>query len=117
MPKKKLTPSQIAADRAVVKAIAELPGYQPTNTAYSLEAMLQLDATLEVAQQASKRSRQIHEQDQIVEQDTAMMLHEFLSRAKVQVLAQYGPDAYAIKAIGWTRKSDRKQPTRKASAE
>jgi hypothetical protein len=117
VPKKKLTLSEIAADRAVVKAIAELPGYQSVNPAYGLEAILQMDATLEVAQQASARSRKANEQDRIVEQDTAQMLHEIVTVAKAQVFAQYGPDAYAVKAIGWTRKSDRKRPVRKAAAD
>jgi hypothetical protein len=39
-----------------------------------------------------------------------------LRAAKTQVLAQYGEDSYAVQAIGWVRKSDRRRPGRRAAA-
>jgi hypothetical protein len=36
--------------------------------------------------------------------------------AKTYVLAHYGEDSYAVQAIGWKRKSDRRRPGRRPTA-
>jgi uncharacterized membrane protein YccC len=120
----KITPAQIAADRATVRAIESLVEYQSINPAYSTEALLQLDATLRAAEEATEQARQVfergrqaYEQALDVEQGTARMLHESTRMAKSQVLVQFGADSYAVKAVGWTRTSDRKRPARKVIAE
>jgi hypothetical protein len=41
---------------------------------------------------------------------------EIMRGAKTQVVAQYGADSYAVRAIGWTRTSDRKRPGRRRKA-
>jgi hypothetical protein len=119
----RLSASEIATDRTVLKAIENLVDYQSVNPACSLQALQQLDATLRAAEDASEQARQAYEraalvyaQAREVELTTAQMLHDSLGTAKSQVRAQYGADSYAVKAIGWTRRSDRKRPARKASA-
>ncbi|MBX0330202.1 hypothetical protein K2Z83_21260 [Oscillochloris sp. ZM17-4] len=119
----RLTPSEIAADRATLQAIESLGTYQSVNPAYSIEALRQIDAALRAAQDATEQARRIYEQGrQAYEQArdteyaTAKMLHDLILMAKAQVKVQYGADSYAVKAIGWTRRSDRKRPARKASA-
>ncbi len=119
----RLSPSEIAADRNLLKAIENLVDYQSVNPAYSLPALQQLDATLRAAQDASAQALQAYERAGMayaeareVELNTAQMLHDSLGAAKAQVRAQYGADSYALKAIGLTRKSDRKRPIRKTNA-
>jgi ABC-type transporter lipoprotein component MlaA len=120
----KISKSEIAADRAALRAIEGLTDYQAVNSLCSVEALQELDATLRAAEEASEQARQVYErarqayeQTRDVEENTARTAHERMRTAKAQVMAQYGPDSYAVKAIGWTRTSDRKRPTRKASAE
>jgi hypothetical protein len=119
---KKVSKTQIAEDRAVIKAISELPDYRPANPACSIEALLQLDATLQAAESSTQQVR--NERARIdralgqmvdVESGTGAMLHDLVMTAKLQVAAQYGQDSYAVTTIGWTRKSDRKRPARKAA--
>lgn len=114
--KRKLTPKQIAADREALRALVQLGTYQSLNPAYSLEALLQVEATLQAAEEATGRERLVFAQGRQsfgqalqIERDTAWMLHEMMHVAKTQVVAQYGDDSYAVKAIGWVRKSERKR--------
>jgi uncharacterized membrane protein YccC len=119
----KFTASEIAADRNTLRAIEGLADYQSVNPAYSIPALQQLDAALRAAEEASEqarqafeRARQAYEQARAAEDASAQTLHDSMRMAKSQVFAQYGADSYAVKAFGWTRKSDRKRPVRKASA-
>jgi hypothetical protein len=115
--------SDIAADRAALRAIEELPDYQPSNQAHSTPMLRQMEATLTAAEEAVEQARLAYERAQrayaqarLVERETARGFRDLMRAAKTQVLAQYGEDSYAVQAIGWTRKSDRKRPVRRVSA-
>lgn len=117
---KKISKAQIAKDREVIKVVARLPDYQPVNPACSVEALLQLDATLQAAE--SHTQQLIDKRDQVdqeiaqgrdVQDGTAALLHDTVTSTKTQLAAQYGPDSYIIEQIGWVRKSERKHPVRK----
>jgi hypothetical protein len=117
---KKLSPEIIAADRETLRAIQQMVDYRPSNPACSVEAMLQLDATLRAAEQSTsfaradnKRTQEVLERAEDVEMNTGHMLHEVVCTARVLVVGQYGRNAYEVKAIGLTRTSDRKRPARK----
>ncbi|MEI6778985.1 MAG: hypothetical protein WCK70_18955 [Chloroflexales bacterium] len=113
----RLDPTKIAADRNALKAIGELVDYQPVNTAYSTSALQQIEATLTQAEAAEERARRVYEQARIVRDETAQAFHENMRAAKNHVLAQYGDDSYAVQAIGWTRRSARRRPMRRVSAQ
>jgi hypothetical protein len=115
--------SDIAADRAALRAIEELPDYQPSNQAHSTPMLRQMETTLTAAEEAVEQARLAYERAQrayaqarLVERETARGFRDLMRAAKTQVLAQYGEDSYAVQAIGWTRKSDRKRPVRRVSA-
>ncbi len=117
---RKLSPTEIAEDRAALKGILGLPDYQSVNQACTVEALLQLDETLKAAEHETARLRDVREQAnkallaaEDIETETGLALHGALRIAKAQVFAQYGPDSRAIESIGWKRASDRKRPTRK----
>lgn len=120
---KKVSRAQIVKDREVIKAITKLADYQPINSAYSLEALLQIDATMRAAEQAAAQVREDQkaldmrrQQVGIVENDTGLMLHEVVARAKAQLVAQYGADSYVMTAIGLKRTSEYKRPSPRAEA-
>ncbi|NNJ09023.1 hypothetical protein EKD04_001635 [Chloroflexales bacterium ZM16-3] len=115
--------STIAADRAALRAIEELIDYQPVNQAYSTPMLQQMEATLNAAEEATEQARIAYERAQrayaqarLVENETGKGFHGLILSAKTHVLAQYGDDSYAVQAIGWTRRSDRKRPVRKVAA-
>jgi len=117
---RKLSPTEIAEDRAALKGILGLPDYQSVNPACTVEALLQLDETLKAAETETARLRDLREQAnkallaaEDIETEKGLELHGALRIAKAQVFAQYGPDSRAIESIGWKRSSNRKRPTRK----
>ncbi|NTU63806.1 MAG: hypothetical protein HGB05_10500 [Chloroflexi bacterium] len=112
----KLSTAEIDADRAILKAIEELHDYQSVNPTYSTAGLQQLNQTLIAAQEAKTRMRLAYQQACAIESDTARMFHDAVRLAKTQVVAQYGDDSYAMQAIGLTRRSARKRPTRKVSS-
>jgi hypothetical protein len=82
------------------------------NPAYSVESMLQLEATLIKAQQSEDAI--LREAAAIRQQTTAAAwaFHEMINGLKVQVEAQYGNDSPALYAVGRKRRSEHKRPTR-----
>lgn len=121
---KTVAPSIIATDRATLRAIEGLADYQSVNPACSITALQESDAALQAAQDAAEqarltfeRARQAYMHARIVEAEKAQHLHNIVRVAKSQVLAQYGADSYAVKAIGWVRSSERKRPVRRPSAD
>jgi hypothetical protein len=117
---KRPTPSEIAADRAALRAIEELPDYAPSNQAHSLAMLQQMEATLvaageskEQARLAFERARRAYVLACSVEGETGQGFRDLMRAAKTEVRVQFGDDSHAIDAIGWTRKSDRKRPGRK----
>ncbi len=122
MPQRPST-SERAADHTALRAIEELIDYQPSNQAHSLPMLQQMEVTLIAAEQATAQARLAYERAQraytqarLVENETAKGFHNLMFGAKNHVRAQYGDDSYAVQAIGWTRRSDRKRPARKTSA-
>lgn len=120
---KKVSKARIEQDREVIRAIAKLPDYQPTNSAYSLEALLQIDATMRAAEDAVGQVRDDQQsldirrkQTMAVEDSTGVMMHEMVAAAKAQLVAQYGADSYVMSVIGLKRSSDYRRPARKADA-
>ncbi|MBX0329493.1 hypothetical protein K2Z83_17625 [Oscillochloris sp. ZM17-4] len=109
-------PHTLAADRATLKALQGLSDYQPTNSAYSVEAALLLEQALTQAELADYRAEEARLQTRSVRNETGDAFHSVILGIKAQVIAQYGDDSYAVKAIGLTRRSERKRPTRRKVA-
>ncbi len=112
---RRLSPDEIKADRAALLALKNLANYQPANPSYSAAALAALGDALDQAEQAKLHAQNVLDaaRDQAVA--SALALHDALLSAKVQVLAQYGPDSYEIQALGLKRKSDRKRPARRTA--
>jgi hypothetical protein len=115
-----LSQSTIDADLKVLEALALLPDYQPTNPAYSREALLLLQQTLIQANISAKQLDDAFEQARFaraqghdVRDNTAHQVHEATLGFKDQVIAQYGHDSRAVELIGYIRKSERKKPSKR----
>ena len=107
----------IAADRAVVHAVADLNDYTTLNAAYSPEALRQLETTLAEALQAEER----HQREAEVIRERVIMaawaLHEAVRGVKAQVVAGFGPESLALHAVGLKKQSERKRPVRRPRPE
>ncbi|NNJ11757.1 hypothetical protein EKD04_015585 [Chloroflexales bacterium ZM16-3] len=118
MPTSNKRPSQAAldADREIVVALQDIPGYVPTNPAYSVEALRERVSFLNLSEEAEIRAKRAYEvaREQAIE--AAKGVHEMVKETKLQVLAQYGSDSPVVHAVGLKQRSERKRPTRRTSS-
>lgn len=113
----RISPEQIAADRAILSAALNLTDYSPMNGAYSLATLQELEATMVAAQQAEERIRL----DADAARDRVIAAcHAFdrgIKGLRVQIRAQYGDESVALHAVGLKKRSERKRPTRRQQVE
>ncbi|HMQ33095.1 MAG TPA: hypothetical protein PKD53_20355 [Chloroflexaceae bacterium] len=107
-----LPASTIFHDRAVLDAIRAMPDYAPTNPAYSLERMNDLEAALRLAELE-------HERNQLSTDSSRRRLifahwafHDCMLGGKRTVVSQYGPNSDNVRAVGLKRRSEHKRPSR-----
>jgi hypothetical protein len=105
----------VASDRQTVKALKNIADYNPHSTDHSLAALQNLDQALEQAEEELSRARLLFDTARSKVAELSWALHNSVLGAKSEVLAQFGPDSQAVYAIGLTRKSDRKRPTRRSA--
>jgi hypothetical protein len=122
MPRRRET-AALAADRAALRAIEELYDYEPSNQAYSTPMLQRMEAAMLEAEEEEERARLDYEralraytQTRSVRAEATSDFRRLMRGAKTHVLAHYGEDSYAVQAIGWTRKSDRRRPGRRPTA-
>lgn len=113
-PNQRLSSQALAADRAILAAVANLPDYAPNNPAYSIAALLELNAV--VLETLQNESRLLQEADLARDKSIAALqaLHKGVKGLRAQVIAQYGDDSAALHAIGLKKSSERKRPVRRA---
>lgn len=116
-PTYRLPPPAIDADRAALLALQDLTDYAPLNPEYSTAALQARAEKLTQTEQIESRARRALDaaRDQAIA--AAWELHNAMLGAKAQVIAQYGSDSLAIQSIGLKKKSERKRPSRRRSAE
>jgi hypothetical protein len=88
---RRLSPMEIEAAQATLVAVNALRDYTPTNRAYGTEAVAALAEAMDQA-------------------------HESILGVKRQVLAQYGPDADALHAVGLKKRAEKRRPARRKAA-
>lgn len=110
---RRLTPAQIAADRASAAALQAMEGYAPANADYSVKAIDKAQDDMLAAQatetQAVAAADAAH--DDAVAAEWA--LHNLVLGAKDQVVAQFGRNSNQVQAVGMTKKDERKAPARR----
>ncbi|MBX0330212.1 hypothetical protein K2Z83_21310 [Oscillochloris sp. ZM17-4] len=113
MSNKRPSAAQLDADRAIVVALQDLPGYVPTNPAYSVEALRERVSFLNLSEEAEIRAKRAYEVAREQSIDAAKGVHSLVQETKIQVLAQYGSDSPVVHAVGLKQRSERKRPTRR----
>jgi hypothetical protein len=102
----------IDADRQVLRAVAEVSGYAPTNPAYSVDTLRQLDATLAEAEATELRLLRELEATRERITEAAIALHQGIKGTRAQFVALFGPDSLALHAVGLKKQSEYKLPVR-----
>jgi hypothetical protein len=112
----RLRPAQIEADRNSLVALRAMAGYAPTNAAYSVAAMTELEAAATSAQDAETLAAAAlaTARDRAAEKEWE--LHNRTLGVKDQVTAQFGRDSNEVQALGLKKTSERKAPTRRKPA-
>lgn len=112
---RRLRPEDLEADRSAVIAVQSLGDYRPLNAAYSAEALVELGAARDQAQQAEIRAQQALAAARDAAAAAEWALHNAVLGARTQVLAQYGDDSDELQAMGRKKRSDRRRPTARAA--
>ena len=109
---------QLAANRAVLRALKLLTDYRPPNSAFSKEALLALDAELSDVEQREFELETSLAAVRAARNELSSKLHAGVLGAKAAVLSQYGPDSDALASLGLKKKSDYRRPgVRRAKAQ
>jgi len=109
---RRLRPEELEADRAAVVAVQSIPGYQPLNTAYSAQTLVDLNKARDAAQHAEILAQQALATARDIACASEWALHNSVIGARTQMRAQYGDDSNEVQAVGLKKRSDRKRPSR-----
>lgn len=111
---KPMNPSSIAADRDSLAALKNVKNYAPSNPAYSLENLTNLqsdmDAKLAASVQADAEAKA--KRDDAVASSWAF--HQGCIGMKDSIGVQYGKDSNEFQTVGRKKTTEYKKPTRKA---
>lgn len=111
---KPLAPAVLEADRTTLTALKLIPDYTPQNPAYSIDALIALEAALNEAELEVTRARRAYEVALFNRNKAGRAFHDGIVNARIAVKAQFGAEAPEIGMIGLKRPSDRKRPVRRA---
>jgi hypothetical protein len=109
----RISPQTLDADRAALRAIADMGDYAPSNTAISLPALLEMEAALAQAELQEERAVRAAADARDLAIEAGRRFHELMLIAKAQVIGQYGHNSRAVEAIGLKKKSERRRPSRR----
>jgi len=112
---RRLTLTEITADRMINVAVQELGDYTPSDKTYTSTLLVTLERAMQQSQQAEIRAQNTLAASRDAAFAAEWALHNAVLRTKAQVIAQYGPDSDAIQSLGLKKKSDRKRPVRRAT--
>lgn len=112
---RRLSPSELAADEAVINALKSVTTYKTVPGLLSLAELEALNARVAEKQGAE----QLAQIGAVTMRDAAIAAEwerrEAVMRTKALIVAQYGRDSSEVKAVGLKRQIDRKRPTRRTN--
>lgn len=110
---RKIKPTDLAADEAVIIAVKNLASYKPVAGMPTVEELLALNANVEAKEEAMMHAETVAMAARDATLGAQWQRREAVMRVKAQVIAQYGRDSDEVKAIGLKRQIDRKRATRR----
>lgn len=105
-----------AADRATLEAVQSLADYAPRNSAHSAAAALDLLQRLDAGREKAALLQQELEAVSSNNDELEWQAHTVAIGTRNEVTLQYGDDSPALRAVGRTRRSERKRPNRSQSS-
>ena len=111
----RIVPSNLQADRDVFAALKAIPGYNPLQPDFSVKSIAEAQTTMVDLRdvEAQKEVELKTARDNATAAEWAF--HNKVLGAKDQVKAQYGDNSNEYQAIGRTKSSERKSPTRQSA--
>lgn len=104
-------------DQLALQRVSELPDYAPAKDDLSVAALRAREADMIEARQAEDRVQRELKAARERSIAASKAFHEGMKGMAAQVLAQYGENSLALRAVGRKRRSDFRPPTRRSSAE
>jgi hypothetical protein len=113
---KRLPPVKLEADESGFAALQAISNYTPINPAYSIDAVRSVHVELENFRRAEAQAQaaMAAARDGAVAKEWEF--HNLMLGVKEQIIAQFGKDSTEVQAVGLKRKSEYKQPTRRAAS-
>jgi hypothetical protein len=116
VPNRRLRAEDVEAVRSALEALADMTDYHPLNAAYAADKVKALGVAMEQAQRAEARAQRALDAARDAAQAAEWAAHYAILGVRQQIVAQYGPDADQVRAIGLKKASDRKRPVRRLRA-
>ena len=113
---RRLRPLIVEEDCDAFTALKQLPGYTSTIADYSAEQIQNDYEAMEKARAAEIAAQNALDSARIDVIQAEWRFHNAMLGAKKQVVAHFGEDSKAVAALGLTRKSERRRPTRRAAS-
>lgn len=113
---RRLSNVELETDFDALLAIRELNDYKPLNPAFNKTRLDELDQEYTLADQEERRLQNLlaAARDRAVAASWAR--HNAILGAKQQIIAQYGDDSSEVQSLGLKKKSERKRPVRRGTA-
>lgn len=107
------TSATLSSDRAVLRALQDIPDYAPHNLEYSTAHLIQNEADLLQIQIEVDRARLAFDavRERLIV--AAWTFHNNVAGAKDAFVGQFGADSPIVHAIGLKKKSERKRAVRR----
>lgn len=112
--KRRVSADRLAADREALRNLKKLADYAPRNPAYSVEALLALEARLIQCEEAEAEGELALDRMRDETTGAGNDLREAMGGARQEMRAQYGENSVNLHAVGLKTRDEYKRPTRKA---
>lgn len=113
---RRLKPSTLVEDLELYAALKAIPGYAPSNPAYTQAAIDAIKARLTEKAEIEAQAAAAYESARDDHVAVQWEIHNAMLGAKDQVVAQFGPNSNEVQAMKLKKKTEYKNPTRKAPA-
>jgi hypothetical protein len=113
---KQLSPKVLQEDLDAYAGMLSLTGFAPANAAFGAAEGQTLKAAMEASQTKAVQSQAKADADRDKKVADEWAFHDWARNMRIQVKAQYGENSDEVAAVGLKKKSEYKNPKKKAPA-